>query len=190
MLFPRMGSIGNRDHARAYRTWLDMNEKSVPTFGDNIRFFLKYQIGYMYFRYFFWNFAGRQDDMQGHVQRGRTNGNWLTGINSIDRSRIGPEYDRPESTNNKARNNMYMIPFFLGLIGLLYHYREDKKGTLVLFLLLLLYTGFMNIINANEPPFEPRERDYALVYFFLQLCYVDWFRSIGYILLAFFKTQP
>ena len=181
MLFPRMGSIGNRDHARAYRTWLDMNEKSVPTFGDNIRFFLKYQIGYMYFRYFFWNFAGRQDDMQGHVQRGRTNGNWLTGINSIDRSRIGPEYDRPESTNNKARNNMYMIPFFLGLIGLLYHYREDKKGLWIIFM-LLLYTGFMNIINANEPPFEPRERDYALAISFYS--YAMW---IGFAVLAIFS---
>jgi len=181
MLFPRMGSIGNKAHANAYRTWLDMSPNSIPSFGDNLRFFMKYQIGYMYFRYFFWNFAGRQDDMQGHIQRGRNNGNWLTGITSLDRSRIGPEYDRPESVHNKARNQMYMIPLILGLIGLLYHYREDKKGMWIIFM-LLLYTGFMNIINANEPPFEPRERDYALAISFYS--YAMW---IGLAVMALFS---
>ncbi len=180
-LFPRMGSIGNPEHADAYRAWLNMSQNAVPDFGDNLRYFFKYQIGYMYWRYFFWNFSGRQDDMQGHIQRGRNNGNWLTGIPAIDEARIGPEYNRSESRYNKARNQMYMIPFLLGLIGLFYHYKEDKKGAWIIFM-LFFWTGIMNIVNANEPPFEPRERDYALAISFYS--YAMW---IGFAVLAIYQ---
>ncbi len=182
MLFPRMGSLMNNDHARQYRKWLNLKEGEVPGFGDNMRFFFDYQIGYMYFRYFMWNFSGRQDNLQGHIDRGLKNGNWLTGIRFLDVMRLGKsKLDDPESKNNPARNNFYMLPFLLGLLGLVYNYKKNKQVFTVL-MVLFFFSGIMLIINANEPPSEPRERDYALALSFIT--YAMW---IGMGVLALFE---
>ncbi len=181
MLFPRMGSIMNSDHARQYRKWLGLKEDEVPTFGDNLRFFFDYQLGYMYFRYFMWNFSGRQDNLQGHIDRNLKNGNWITGIRFLDVMRLGKsKLDDPESKNNPARNKFYMLPFLLGLLGMVYNYKKDKKVFSILFM-LFFFSGIMLIVNANEPPSEPRERDYALA-----LSFISFTMWIGIGVLALF----
>ncbi|MCH2034706.1 MAG: DUF2723 domain-containing protein [Tenacibaculum sp.] len=131
-----------------------------PTFIENLRFMINFQFGYMYGRYFMWNFVGRQDDIQGHLDN---NGNWLSGIKAIDEARLGSQEKLPDSIkNNKARNTYFFLPLILGIIGLLYHIKEDKKNwyTLALF---FVFTGFAIIFYTNPKPFEPRERDYAVV---------------------------
>lgn len=175
MLFPRLGSIVNADHERQYRAWLGLGENEFPDFGDNLRFFFKYQIGYMYLRYFLWNFSGRQDDMQGHIDRGRANGNWITGIGPIDNALVGRNLDLADSKNSKARNKFYMLPLILGLVGMFYHFKKDKKGAIII-LMFFLFTGLMNIINSNQPPSEPRERDYAVA---LSFCAFAMWVGIG-----------
>lgn len=175
MLFPRMGSILNDEHESQYRAWLGLKENEFPDFGDNIRFFFKYQIGYMYLRYFMWNFSGRQDDMQGHIGRGRANGNWITGIGPIDNALVGKNLDLPDSKDSKARNKYFMLPLILGLIGVFYHFKRDKKGAVIL-LMIFFFTGLMNIINSNQPPSEPRERDYAVA---LSFCAFAMWVGIG-----------
>lgn len=180
-LFPRMGSNLNQDHARQYRAWLGLRENEMPDFGDNINFFFKYQLGYMYWRYFLWNFAGRQDDIQGHIDRGRANGNWISGIPFIDNMTAGVHMKQPESMASDARNKFYLLPLILGLIGFFYHFRKDKQMAFVV-LLLFLFTGIMNIVNSNQPPSEPRERDYAVAISFVLFAY--W---IGMGVLAIFE---
>ncbi len=141
---------------------------------DNIKFFFKYQIGYMYMRYFMWNFAGRQDDIQGTYAN--DNGRWICGIPFIDN--LGGAFFTPEfpqdhlSTTiaaNKGRNKFYMIPFLLGLIGFIYTLYKNDKVFLVI-LVLFGVTGIFQIIYQNEPPIEPRERDYALAGSFWTYC--------------------
>lgn len=180
-LFPRMGSNMNPDHARQYRAWLNMGENEKPGFSHNLRFFFKYQLGYMYWRYFMWNFAGRQDDIQGHIDRGRSNGNWISGIPFIDKSTAGVHMKQPESMASDARNKFYLLPLLLGLIGFFYHFKKDKKMAFVV-LVLFFFTGLMNIINSNQPPSEPRERDYAVAISFVLFAY--W---IGLGVLAIFE---
>src|SRR4029078_12301144 len=105
----------------AYRAMLNLKENEDPTMRDNLYFFVDYQIMFMYFRYFMWNFAGRQDDIQGRFDN--NNGNWISGINFIDEVRIGPIDNMPDDLkNNKGNNKFYFIPFLLGLIGAAYHY--------------------------------------------------------------------
>jgi hypothetical protein len=141
---------------------------------DNIWYFLKYQIGYMYFRYFMWNFAGRQDDIQGTY--GNDNGRWISGIPFIDNSGLffTPEYPQEhlskESLENKGRNKFYMIPFILGLIGLIYTLYKNEEIFLKI-LVLFLVTGLFQIVYQNEPPIEPRERDYAQAGSFWTYCF-------------------
>lgn len=170
ILFPRMGSNLNPDHARQYRAWLGLGPNEMPTYGDNLEFFFKYQLGYMYFRYFMWNFSGRQDDIQGHIDRGRANGNWISGIPFIDKITAGVHMLQPESMASDARNKFYMLPLILGLIGFFYHFKKDKKMAFVV-LMLFVFTGLMNIINSNQPPSEPRERDYAVAISFVLFAY-------------------
>jgi hypothetical protein len=132
-----------------------------PTMGDNLSFMIEYQFGYMYMRYLLWNFAGRQSDNQGKYDN--LDGNWMTGIKIFDESRLGSQDNLPSDVvNNKGRNLYYGLPFLLGLLGLIYHANKDLKGFYVL-LALFLFTGFALKIYLNERPFEPRERDYALV---------------------------
>lgn len=132
-----------------------------PSMGDNLSFMVEYQFGYMYMRYLLWNFAGRQSDNQGKYDN--MDGNWMTGIKIFDESRLGSQDNLPaDILNNKGRNLYYGIPFLLGLLGLIYHANKDLKSFYVL-LVLFLFTGFALKIYLNERPFEPRERDYALV---------------------------
>jgi len=137
------------------------NSKRRPTFLENIRFMVDYQFGYMYGRYFMWNFVGRQNDEQG--QLGLQNGNWLSGISFIDEARLGPQSNLPTDVKeNKGRNTYFFLPLILGIIGLLFHLKKDKNDFYVL-LLFFAFTGLAIIFYTNPKPFEPRERDYAVV---------------------------
>ena len=139
---------------------IPQKSKRRPTFGENLKFMFQYQFGYMYGRYFMWNFVGRQDDIQGNLD---THGNWLSGINFIDEMRLGSQSNLPdEIKNNKGRNTYFFLPFILGVIGLLYHLKLDKKNFYIL-LLFFAFTGLAIIFYTNPKPFEPRERDYAVV---------------------------
>jgi hypothetical protein len=180
VLFPRMGSWQSGEHAAAYRYWLGLEQDDLPSYFDNIRFFVRYQLGYMYWRYFMWNFSGRQDDVQGHPRDNLSYGNWLTGFDFIDKNRV-EGFEIRESKISRARNKFYMIPFALGFIGLFFHFKYDRKGAWVI-MILFFYTGFMNIVNMNEPPFEPRERDYAHALSFLT--FAMW---IGFAATAIFR---
>jgi hypothetical protein len=132
-----------------------------PSFMDNMQYMFEYQFGYMYWRYLMWNFTGRQNDIQGRYDN--MDGNWLSGIKFIDEMHLGTQDNLPsDQKNNKGRNVYFLLPFILGLIGLYYHATKDKKSFYVL-LSLFLFTGLALKIYLNERPFEPRERDYALV---------------------------
>lgn len=173
-LFPRMHS-DQRNHVSGYRDWADIQGTPVtitdqngesktimkPTFGENLTFFFRYQIGHMYARYFMWNFVGRQNDIQGHG--GVLKGNWLSGIAPIDAQRLGPQENLPSSmTSNKGYNRFYFLPLILGLIGLFFHFKRDKLDGFIVFLLFIL-TGIAIIVYLNNTPYQPRERDYGYV---------------------------
>lgn len=131
-----------------------------PTFMQNLKFMIDFQFGYMYGRYFMWNFVGRQNDTQGHLDN---NGNWLSGIKFIDEARLGSQDQLPDEVkNNKGRNTYFFLPLILGIIGLLFHFMEDKRSWYAL-VLFFVFTGFAIIFYTNPKPFEPRERDYAVV---------------------------
>ena len=137
------------------------NSKRRPTFAENIKFMISYQFGYMYGRYFMWNFVGRQNDTQGNLDI--FNGNWLSGIDFIDEARLGSQQKLPPQVlENKGRNTYYFLPLILGIIGLLFQIKWDKENFYTLFL-FFLFTGAAIIFYTNPKPFEPRERDYAVV---------------------------
>ena len=141
-----------------YRDYIDVKK---PSFWENMEYLFKYQFGYMYFRYFAWNFIGRQDDVQGKMDN--DHGNWLSGINLIDEAHLGSQQFLPSDVlNNKARNTYYFLPLILGLAGLLFMSARSEQQAWVV-LVLFLFTGLALKIYLNERPFEPRERDYALV---------------------------
>lgn len=169
MVFPRMGPTNDGEAAGAlYQYWTGYQGK--PTFGDNLKYFFHYQLRYMYWRYFMWNFAGRQDDYQGTPNNETINGDWISGIPFVDNARLGSQDGLPEQIlNQKARNKFYLLPFILGLIGLVYMYNKNQRYTIV-FGLLFFVTGIALIIYTNQPPREPRERDYALVGSFVAYC--------------------
>jgi hypothetical protein len=163
--FPRMWSSSGANssaHARGYKQWSGhKNQNQKPTFGQNLKYFFNYQIGHMYLRYFMWNFAGRQNDIQGHGEINK--GNWLSGIPFIDNSRLGPQENiTKEMASNKGRNTYYFLPLLLGLIGLFFHFQSNNKDAFVT-LLLFLFTGLAIVVYLNQAPFQPRERDYAYV---------------------------
>ncbi len=172
-IFPRMHSGREESHVSAYKQWGKVKGRPIeftgpdgktqiiekPTFGENLRFFFSYQVGHMYMRYFMWNFAGRQNDIQGHG--GITEGNWLSGINFIDQIFLGPRYNVPDHIkNNPGHNKFYMLPLILGLIGFFFHVKRNYKDTIVVGLLFIL-TGLAIIVYLNQTPYQPRERDYA-----------------------------
>ena len=137
------------------------NSKRRPTFAENLKFMFEFQFGYMYGRYFMWNFVGRQNDTQGRLDI--FNGNWISGINAIDEARLGSQDQLPKQViENKGRNVYYFLPFILGIIGLLFHVSRDPENFYTL-LLFFLFTGAAIIFYTNPKPFEPRERDYAVV---------------------------
>ena len=169
MLFPRMYSNPNnpsfRNHSIGYERWggvSDMSQK--PTLFENLKFMVSYQFNYMYWRYFMWNFSGRQNDQQG--DGGITKGNWITGISFIDEHvlGLGPQDNiAPDVADNKGRNKYYMLPLLLGIIGILYQLRLKERGkeNFIVVFLLFFMTGLAIIFYLNQTPFEPRERDYA-----------------------------
>ncbi len=179
-LFPRMWSVQS-DHQEIYKEWgkvkgvpIQVTEQSgekkiirKPTFIENLRFMFSYQFGYMYFRYFMWNFSGKQNDTQG--TGGVANGNWITGIKFIDEPRLGTMSDMPpDMKNDPSRNKYYLLPFLLGFLGLFYHFNRDNKNWFIV-LLLFIMTGIAIVFYLNQSPNQPRERDYAYAgsfYFF------------------------
>jgi hypothetical protein len=158
--FPLVDAEGKVRTDSEGRTLYDHNKpKEKPTFIQNIRFFFRYQLNYMYFRYFMWNFAGRQNDNQGYG--GSINGNWITGIRPIDHLLIGAKSGMPvEMKNYPSRNVYYLLPFLLGIIGLYYQYKKHNKDFWVVMLLFFM-TGIAIVIYLNQTPNQPRERDYA-----------------------------
>ncbi|UZO81246.1 DUF2723 domain-containing protein [Aquimarina sp. ERC-38] len=155
------GQLDNDDYNKFLRSFGKYLDVEKPSLGANIAYLLEYQMGYMYWRYFMWNFAGRQDDNQGRYTD--LQGNWLSGIKWIDELHLGSQDNLPtDATKNKARNTYYFLPLILGLIGLAFHSQKDLKSFWVL-LIFFLFTGLALKIYLNERPFEPRERDYALV---------------------------
>ncbi len=156
------------------------NSKRRPTFIENIKFMIDFQFGYMYGRYFMWNFVGKQNDVQGQLDI--QNGNWLSGIKFIDEWRLVPQTNLPTNVkNNKGRNTYYFLPLILGIIGLIFQYKKDKNNFYTLFL-FFVFTGLAIIFYTNPKPFEPRERDYAVVGSFF--VFTIW---VGFGVLALFE---
>lgn len=161
-IFPRMYSDQSApNHPKGYSQWTGVtpDQTEPPTFGQNLVFFFKYQVGFMYLRYFMWNFAGRQNDIQGNGDP--MNGNWISGIPFIDNMRLGDQGKLPDHyKNNKGRNAYYFLPLILGIFGMIFLYKEKKEEFWVV-MLLFLFTGMAIVVYLNQPPYQPRERDYA-----------------------------
>ncbi len=171
MLFPRVWDASNdQGHADYYAAFFGIGKTGEgtyerdPDFGDNLKFYFAYQNYFMYIRYFFWNFIGKQNDVQGTGAGNVRDGNWITGISFIDNLFYGDQSKLPDSIskNNKAHNKLYALPFILGMIGLFYHYKRHRKDFLVN-MLLFFFTGFAIVIYLNQAGNQPRERDYAYV---------------------------
>ncbi len=171
--FPRMYS-NSPSHIREYENWGNIRGRRIrvtvdgetevltrPTFVENIRFFLRYQVWHMYGRYFMWNFVGRQNDMQGHGEI--LKGNWLSGIRIIDEMRLGPQTNLPDSIANHPSRNIYFgLPLLLGLFGFFFHLNRNPKDFTAV-LLLFVFTGLAIVVYLNQTPIQPRERDYSYV---------------------------
>src|SRR5690554_440567 len=174
-LFPRMYSREER-HIEEYQRWGNIRGRRVsvadqsgraqqivlPTFVENLRFFFNYQVRHMYFRYFMWNFAGRQNDIQGHGEVHK--GNWISGIPFIDNWMYGDQELLPDSLkNNPARNKYYLLPLLLGILGLAFQSGAGTKGKRDFWVVMLLFffTGLAIVLYLNQTPLQPRERDYA-----------------------------
>lgn len=183
-VFPRMyltpGQPGAESKISRYKYWAgyDASEDKgteigsdgnrLPTMGENLRYFWEYQVNWMYWRYFMWNFAGRQNDIQGHGDIMR--GNWMSGFSFIDNNRLGESGENaPYFTNeNPSYNKFFLLPLIFGIIGLIFHYYKSPKDAFVL-TLAFLFTGLAIVVYLNQKPIEPRERDYAYAgsfYFF------------------------
>ena len=167
-LFPRVwDSSDDQYHAQFYAEWLGLEQDpqtgnyQAPTYKDNINWFFSYQMSLMYWRYFMWNFAGKQNDIQGLGNK--RDGNWISGIGFIDDSRLGDQSRLPVSIkNNAAHNRFFLLPFLLGIIGCVYQYLKNRKDWIVSFL-LFFFTGIAVVLYLNQPGNQPRERDYAYV---------------------------
>ena len=158
----RSGSSEDVRKVRQMEGMLDRIQTDLmPSTAENLRYFKDYQMGWMYFRYFLWNFSGKQNDFQGHGSF--TQGNWISGIDSIDEQRIGNQDELTEVAKaNKGYNRFYYLPLLLGLIGLIFHAIRDPRQFLVVAALFVL-TGMAIVVYLNQYPFQPRERDYAFV---------------------------
>lgn len=155
------GNVDYEDYnsfLKRYKSYIDIEK---PSLWQNVTYMFQYQLGYMYWRYFMWNFSGRQDDIQGKYDN---HGNWITGIKPLDEKLLGfPQSKLPSDVkNNKARNTYYLLPFILGLLGFFFLFNKDKKlfWTMLVF---FLFTGVAIQFYTNVRPFEPRERDYSVV---------------------------
>jgi hypothetical protein len=199
MLFPRMYSLQS-DHIEEYKKWGNVRgrraivrnasgeqePRMMPTFGENLHFFFTYQLGHMYLRYFMWNFAGRQNDMQSHG--GVLHGCWISGIPFVDNLMLGSQQRLPAYlAQSKARNRYYLLPLALGVAGLLFQLRQSKKSFTVVGL-LFFFTGAAIVVYLNQTPLQPRERDYAYAGSFYAfaiwvglgaLCFSRWLGAAG-----------
>jgi hypothetical protein len=166
-VLPRMGDMTEK--SQGYPLWSGSSQDAKPTFSQNMRFLFKYQLGWMYWRYFMWNFAGRQSDIQ-NIDGNPLDGNWMSGVKFIDQYRLGNQQDIPATlSSNKARNHYYFLPLILGILGIIIQFNRQKLDgytTLALF----LFTGILIIIYLNQPPLEPRERDYSHAGSFQTFC--------------------
>jgi hypothetical protein len=162
MLLPRVWDASNdQGHATFYQRWLNLADGEKPTMAHNISWALSYQIGWMYLRYFGWNFVGKQNDIQGFGNK--RDANTLTGISAVDNALLGNQDKLPQSIKqNKANNRLFALPFILGILGILYQYKQDKKGSFISFL-LFFFTGLAIVFYLNQAGNQPRERDYAYV---------------------------
>lgn len=173
--FPRMYS-SDPQHISDYKSWVHITGTKIrttdrngnpkvlvkPSFADNLAFFFRYQVGWMYWRYFMWNFSGRQNDIQGHGDILR--GNWITGIKFLDAARLGNQNNIPKVyANNKGRNTYFMLPLLLGLLGIFFQLNSGKRGKRDFWVVFLLFfmTGIAIVLYLNQTPHQPRERDYA-----------------------------
>jgi len=181
MFFPRMWDPGKRD---TYMHWMrnyvynsgsisdrdnmrHLESGKLPTMEQNKAFLHSFQLNYMYWRYFMWNFVGRQNELQGLGDY--YNGNWLSGISFIDEMRLGKQNDKPFTMQHKGHNTYFFLPLILGIIGLIYYSRKDLKNSFVVFLLFLM-TGWAIAFYLNNASFQPRERDYAYAASFYAFC--------------------
>ncbi|MDR0732584.1 MAG: DUF2723 domain-containing protein [Dysgonamonadaceae bacterium] len=182
-IFPRMYS---KEHTEAYKQWTNFKGKRVryreveggaysvmivPTFMENLKFFFSYQVNFMYWRYFLWNFAGRQNEIQGYGEV--ANGNWISGIKFLDERRLGSQDNLPDFiAKNKGHNKFYLLPLLLGILGVIFQIYSGKKGTQDFWVVFLLFfmTGLAIVIYLNQTPNQPRERDYAYAGSFYAFC--------------------
>ncbi len=167
-LFPRMGD-DSQNRPEKYRAWVDKPTGEI-TFADNMTYMFRYQFGWMYWRYFAWNFIGRQNGEQGYYSWDKKSGNWESGVKFIDEMRLYKANNLPDSLkNDQAKNHYFFIPLLFGLMGLLFHfYKKPEDATAIMALFLI--TGLGIIVYSNQPPNEPRERDYVLVGSFFTFC--------------------
>ena len=184
MFFPRMYSQ-EQNHIQGYKDWGQITGTSikynngrerktlvVPTFGENLRYFFNYQLNFMYWRYFMWNFSGRQNDIQSHGNI--MHGNWITGIKFLDEARVGPQDNmHNDIADNKGHNKFYMLPLILGIIGILFQVlKKEEQGIQSFWITFMLFfmTGIAIVLYLNQPPEQPRERDYAYAGSFYAFC--------------------
>ena len=204
MPFTRMHS-STPSHVEAYKEWANIKGIPVtfdrcgetitvmkPTFAENLRFFFTYQLNFMYWRYFMWNFAGRQNDIQGNGEV--SNGNWISGIPFLDTMMVGPQVDMPaDIADNKGHNVYYLLPLMLGLIGLLYQAYSNEKGIQTFWITFFLFfmTGIAIVLYLNQTPYQPRERDYAYAGSFYAFCIWIGFGVAGLVkILERYKVSP
>ena len=172
ILFPRIGHTdqGRPDLHRMWREALNGDSKGKPSMGYNIQFLLNYQINWMYIRYFMWNFVGRQTAEQGYYPWDISKGNWMSGVTPIDEAKLYKMDKLPDSIkNDESANKYYFLPLIFGLLGMVFHFVQRRKDFTTLFVLFII-TGLGIIIYSNQPPNEPRERDYVLVGSFMTFC--------------------
>ncbi len=168
MLFPRMWSAMDQRTINFYETYMNGKGRRIagrehkkPTMGANLAYFFDYQLNWMYWRYFMWNFVGRQNEIHGQMPGDLFYGNWESGIGFIDRLRLGDQSDAPSILkDNKGKNHYFFLPLLLGLLGLFFQFERDKRGSWLVFLMFFM-TGIAVVVYLNQPPFQVRERDYA-----------------------------
>ena len=168
MLFPRMWSNADQRYIDFYQEYTHGKGTRVrgaqhrkPSFGANLAYFFDYQLNWMYWRYFMWNFVGRQNDIHSPLPGNVFNGNWESGISFLDNLRLGDQSNAPAPLrDNKGKNHYFFLPLLLGLLGLVFQFDRDKRGSWLVFLMFFM-TGIAIVLYLNQPPYQVRERDYA-----------------------------
>jgi len=177
MFFPRMWSSADDKYIKFYESYMTRGGKKVdgaehrmPTFGQNLAFFFDFQLNWMYWRYFMWNFVGRQNDIHSPSPGNLFAGNWESGIRPIDNLHLGDQSNAPDYlANNKGKNHYFFLPLLLGVLGIFFQFGKDKRGSWLTFLLFFM-TGIAIVLYLNQPPYQVRERDYAYAGSFYAFC--------------------